>query len=71
MVIAGNGMERRAVEAGIPQGSPVSAILVAIYTSGLIKWVKERVSGIEGLSFMHDLGWMATESDVTQVVSKL
>jgi hypothetical protein len=71
MVIDGNVMERHPVEAGIPQGSPVSPILFAIYTSGLIKWVGERVSGIEGLSFVDDVGWMATGSDVSQVVRKL
>jgi hypothetical protein len=36
MVIEGNVMERHPVEAGIPQGSLVSPILYAIYTSGLI-----------------------------------
>jgi hypothetical protein len=39
MIIYGNDMERHPVEAGVPQGSPVSPILFAIYTSGLIKWV--------------------------------
>jgi len=43
MVIEGNAMERHPVEAGVPQGSPVSLILFAIYTSGLIKWVEEYV----------------------------
>jgi hypothetical protein len=71
MVIEGNVMERHPVEAAIPQGSPVSSILFAIYISGLIKWVEERVSGIEGLSFMDDVGWMATRSDVSQGVRKL
>jgi hypothetical protein len=37
MIIEGNAMERHPVEAGVPQGSPVSPILFAIYTSGLIK----------------------------------
>jgi hypothetical protein len=68
MVIEGNVMERHLVEAGISQGSPVSPILFAIYTSGLIKWVEMRISGIEGLSFVDDVGWMATGCDVSQVV---
>jgi len=41
MIIDGNAMERHPVEAGVPQGSPVSLILFAIYTSGLIKSVEE------------------------------
>jgi hypothetical protein len=29
------------------------------------------ISGIEGLSFMADVAWMATETNVSQVVRKL
>jgi len=49
MIIESNAMERNPVEAGIPQGSPVSPNLVVIYTSGLIKWVEEYVSEAERL----------------------
>jgi len=44
-------------------------ILFAIYTSGLIKWVKERVLGVEGLSFVDDVGWVTTGGDVSQFVN--
>jgi len=71
MVIEGNAMERHPVEAGVPQGSPVSLILFAIYTSALIKWVEEYVSEATGLSFVDDLGWVATGSDVNHVISIL
>jgi hypothetical protein len=71
MIIEGNAMERHPVEAGVPQGSPVSPILFAIYTSGLIKWVEEYVSEAQGLSFVDDLGWVATGSNVNHVVSIL
>jgi len=47
----------------------VSPILVAIYTSGLIKWDAGYVPEAEGLSFVDDLGWVATRSDVNHVVS--
>jgi len=40
-IIEGNAMERHPVKRGVPEGSPVSPILFAIYTSGLIKWVEE------------------------------
>jgi len=71
MVIEGNVIERRLVEAVMPQGLPVSPILFAIYTCGLITWVEVRVSTIEGLTLVDDIGWMATGSDLSQVVRKL
>jgi len=71
MTLKVNAMERHPVEAGVPLGSPVSPILVAIYTSGLIKWVEEYVSDAEGLCFVDDLGWVASGSDVNHAVSIL
>jgi len=71
MIIEGNALERHPVEAWVPQGSPVSPILFAIYTSELIKWVEEYLSEAEGLSFVDDLGWVATGSDVNHVVTIL
>jgi hypothetical protein len=70
MVIEGNVLQSHPVEAGVPQGSPISPILFAIHTAGLIKWVEERVQA-EGLSFVDDLGWVATGKDGNQVVEKL
>ena len=71
MIIEGDAMERHPVEAGLPQGSPGSLILFAIYTSGLIKWVEEDVSEAQGLSFVDDLGWVATGNDVHHAFSIL
>jgi len=71
IVIEGNAMERHPVEAGVPHGSPVSPILFAIYTSGLIKWVEEYVSEAEGLSFVDDISWVEAGSDVYYVISIL
>ena len=67
----GNAMERHPVEVWVPQGSPVSPILFAIYTSGLIQCVEEYLSEAEGLCFLDDLGRVATGSDVNHVVSIL
>jgi hypothetical protein len=71
MIIEDNAREVHPVEAGVPQGSHVSPILFAIYTSGLIKWVEEYVSAAKGLSFRDDLEWVATGIDVNQVVAIL
>jgi hypothetical protein len=48
----------------------VSPILFAIYTAGMIKWVEEYGSA-EGMSFGNDHGWVATGSDVNQVITIL
>jgi hypothetical protein len=68
MVIEGNALERHPVDAGVPQGSHSSLIVFAIYTSGLINWVEEYASA-EGLSYVDDLGWVATGSAVNQLVT--
>jgi len=70
MVIQGNAIERHPVEAGVPQVSSVSLMFFAIYPSGLIKWVEESASA-KGLSLVNDLGWVATGSDVNQVITIL
>jgi hypothetical protein len=53
-VIEGNVLQSHHAEGGVPQCSPISPSLFAIHTSGLIKWVEERVQD-EGLSFVDDL----------------
>jgi hypothetical protein len=70
MVIEGNDLQSHPVEAGVLQGSPVSLILFAIHIAGLIQWFEERVQ-VEGLSFVEDLGWIATGNNVNQLVRKL
>jgi hypothetical protein len=69
IVLEGKAMVRQPVEAGVPQGSPVSPILFAMYTAGRIA-KGERV-GAEGLSVVDDIGWIATGRDVNEVVTKL
>jgi len=71
MIIEGNTIGRHPVQAGVPQRLPVSQILFAIYTSGLIKWVIEYVSEAEGQSCVDDVGWVATGSDLNPVFTIL
>jgi hypothetical protein len=71
MLIEVNVVESCLEDARIPQGSPVTPIRLAIYTSGLITSVEESVSVIKGLSFVDDVGWVATGSDVSQVIRNL
>jgi len=48
----------------------MSPILFVIHSSGPIKWVEEYVPA-KGLSLVDDLGWVATGSDLNQVVTTL
>jgi hypothetical protein len=70
MILEGNAMERHLVEARVPQGSAVSLILLILYNSALIQCVTEYVSA-NGLSIVDNLGWLATGSDVNQVVTTI
>lgn len=71
MVVEGYVIERHPLEAGIPKGSPVSLILFAIYISGLIQWVEKRDCEVKGLSFVDDVGCVATGCDVNTIVRTL
>lgn len=59
------------MEAHTHQGSPVPTIHLAMYMSWLIQKIKERVSAIEGLFIVHDIGLVAMGWDVHQIMRKL
>jgi hypothetical protein len=70
MVIEGNVLQSHPVGPGVLQGSPISQLLFGIHTTGLIKWVDERVQA-ESLSFVDYLRWVRTGKDGNVVVEKL
>lgn len=71
IVIDGHINPEKVVETGIPQGSPVSPILFLIYISGVFEAVKEKVPEIISLSFMDDLGFLASGNSIQEVASSL
>jgi hypothetical protein len=71
MIMEDNNMERQPVDASVPQGSPVSMIHFEIENSVLIKWIKEYVSAVVEQFFVHDLGWLTTETDFNCVATIL
>ena len=56
------------INTGVPQGSPISPILFAIYLSGLFGYVEDKVPGIKALPFVDDVAWLA-EGKIEDVLS--
>ena len=71
LVIDGHDNKERDIETGIPQGSPVSPILFLIYISGVFNKVSETSPLVTSLSFVDDLGFIASGSSVKEVVESL
>ena len=64
----GEGVE---VTTGLPQGSPVSPVLFAIYIAEIYRAVESRVEDSRGISFVDDVTWLVERVDVNDVVRKL
>jgi hypothetical protein len=69
--IESDGMERHLLDAGVPQGLPVSPTHFAIYTIGLIEKVEQKITDSEGLSLVANHSWVANGTHVNEVVTKL
>jgi retron-type reverse transcriptase len=52
------------VNTRIPQGSPVSPILFAIYLICHFPDIENTVEGVEGISFADDVGWWVSGKDI-------
>ena len=70
LVIDGYTCSSKEVEAGLPQGSPISPILFAIYISGFFDYIKEKIP-ISTLSFADDIGIIAIESSIRDTTKTL
>ncbi len=71
LVIDRHDNKKRDIETGIPQGSPVSPILFLIYISGVFNKVSEKSPLVTSLSFIDDLGFIASGSSVKELVKTL
>ena len=67
LVIDGHNNEEREIKTRIPQGSSVSPILFLIYISGVFDKISKTSPLITSLSFIDDLGFIASCSSVTKI----
>ena len=71
LIIDGHANQEERIETGIPQGSPVSPILFLIYISGVFGQVEENLPGVVSLSFVDDLGFIASGASVKEIAKTL
>ena len=71
LVIDGHDNKEREIETGIPQGSPVSPIFFLIYISGVFDKISKTNPLVTSLSFVDNLGFIASRSSVTEIVRSL
>ena len=56
---------------GLPQGSPISPVLFAIYIADIHQAVESQIEDCRGISFVDDIAWVAEGVDLDDVVRKL
>lgn len=60
------------VATGLPQGSPISPVLFAIYIADIRQAVESQVEGSRGTSSVDDdVTWIVEGTDLDDVVDKL
>jgi hypothetical protein len=55
---------------GLPQGSPVSPVLFAIYLAEIHQEMKEAIEGSSGLTFIDDVTWLIEAPYIPQLIRK-
>ena len=56
LVIDGRTGQTHAIQAGLPQGSPVSPVLFILSVSALFQWLEDRHATLQAISFVDDIG---------------
>jgi hypothetical protein len=68
MVVDGQEGPQLAVNTGLPQGSPVSPVLFAIYMADIHQEIEDAVQGSSGLSFVDDVTWLVEALTIPQLI---
>lgn len=71
MTVDGQDSTPMEVTTGLPQGSPISPALFAIYIAEIHAAVESQVEDSRGISFVDDVTWVVEGGNVAEVVGKL
>lgn len=71
LVIDGRTGEIRDIQAGLPQGSPVSPVLFILSVSALFHWLEDRHSALQAISFVDDIGLVIECSELEEGTTRL
>jgi hypothetical protein len=55
----------RRIQAGLPQGSPISPVLFTLSVGGMFQWLEDRHPMLQAISFVDDIG-VVTECDAVE-----
>lgn len=73
LVIDGRTSETHTIQAGLPQGSPVSLVLFifSVCALPLFKWLENRHPALQSISFVDDIGLVIECDELEEVTTRL
>ena len=71
LMIGDGEQEPLDVTSGLPQGSPISPLLFALYMGGVHEHMDRCLPRIQGLSFVDDVTWIAAGTSVREISIQL
>jgi hypothetical protein len=71
LVIDGRTGETCAIQAGLPQGSPVSPVLFILSVSALFQWLEDRHPTLQAISFVDDIGLVVECDELEEGTTQL
>ena len=71
MSVDGQDGEEMGVTTGLPQGSPASPVLFALYIAEIHQAVESQVEDCRGISFVDDITWIVEGVDLDDAATKL